>query len=184
MTVSRAMHSDLERFYHENFRNAGLTNPRFILEDRKRLSWADRKPWQAFNTYEEYFHWVLNENQYSLIVQESAFVQIYYEDTNNNEFISSLSFIPEPGLRLPYLRLDCDPSAARDFIHNSFHMHIGYDSQDYRLPLHKFPFPSEFMKVAIGILQGQDSGPLIVERMHHDLDLRGEKFRTFLDFRI
>jgi hypothetical protein len=150
----RDYYSNLETFYNQNHKK--LINPNFIWRDDK-LTWNNRLGWLKEHNYEKYFQWLINEKQYSLLLTDGAALQIYYEFYKDALKIASLSFYPVPESGFEPFRFDLDIDAAKDYHHTHYHIHYGYNTKGMRMPLYRFPMPSEYIKFVLAYVYAENS---------------------------
>lgn len=140
----RDLATDLEKCYNIYFRRWKLTNPNF-LETGGALTWKNRTGIITSDEYEEFYQKIIDDIQYSLIMDEAA-LQIYFQSNDGKVSEANLAFIPKPGSGLDYFRIDCDFGRARDYTHTTYHGHFGFNCHDMRFSVREFPFPSQFVR--------------------------------------
>ena len=185
----KALHTDLLKYYNLKFRELGLRNPNFLF-DGSRVSWNKYRPREEFTTYKEYYDWVLENFQYSLMLSDDSVVQIYYEvnQATDREKLdkASLAFLPNPltvdidGVN--YIRLDCDMDSHIDYFHTAYHIHFGYRSQ-MRVSLFQFPTPSQFFNFIMNAAYNDFYSPqkTLKNCSILDLDSQGYKYQHYLN---
>lgn len=151
MISIKDMFLDLRKFYNEHYRF--LLNPFYTLFDNKILSWKNYDLYQHFDLYEEYFRWVTNEFQYSIMLSDGSVIQIYAEEGQNGEIVkANYSFLPNTNTKFEYFRFDLDSPNKKDYTHTIYHVHFGHNKPEMRLSLYQFPLPSEFIKFILAAL--------------------------------
>lgn len=181
MSTVKKLYIDLKQFYNCSYLKYNLQNPLFCINGNH-LTWNNYLPKESFYTYEEYFDWVVNNNQYSLVILDNLLLQIFYEEKNAKIVKGSLTFLPNPDSMMSYFRFDMDTQKAKDFYHNSYHINFGYNSDDVRFTLFKFPYPSEFIKFALFLSGRSEFTKHSQSKYFTDLRAIGESFSHFLDF--
>ncbi|HLO59212.1 MAG TPA: hypothetical protein VK179_10750 [Bacteroidales bacterium] len=181
MSSTKTLYSNLERIYNANFRKYDLQNPFFCLKNNE-LTWHSYVPKESFYTYDEYFKWVINNNQYSLAVSGKALIQVYFREENRIITKGTLAFLPEPDSFMTYFRFDMDTINPAPYYHNTYHIHFGYRSDDIRFSLYKFPYPSEFIKFTLFLLGNSEFTSHNNERFFSDLATIGESFSHKFEF--
>ena len=147
------LYNNLNIFYNQNWNKFRLINPLFIIDNSSNsLTWANYKSKESFDTYEEYFYWTLDNNQYSLMIDELGLVQIFYHFKNNSVNNSSLSYLPNPEITSEYFRFDLDERGINDFSHTFYHFQFSYPFNNFRIPIKSFPYPSEFLNYILFLL--------------------------------
>ena len=139
----RFIFSDLQKYYNSNY--DFLLNYNISFKPNI-LSWGNYKNREIFDTYEEYFHWIINCRQYSFNLHDGSALQLYYEGDGNTLKKASLAFLPLCDDNLQYFRFDLDYEASRDYCHTCYHVHFGYKTEKMRLTLFHFPKPSQFIQ--------------------------------------
>lgn len=185
MITVENLHANLKTTYNANFRKYSLSNPFFTLSANKNvLSWNNYLPKQRLLDYELYYDWINENLQYSLGIHKKAVIQIYFEQTKHGVNKSSLTFLPHPDLEMPYFRFDMDSLKWKDYYHNSYHIHFGFNCDNIRFSLHRFPHPSEFIKFCLFLLGDTSITALKRNNFFADLSTIGEKFSHFFDFKL
>lgn len=181
--LAKDMYINIRHFYNSRFSN--LFNPNFEYDNNKRiLSWSNYEGWVKKSNYKDFFEHCLNERQYSFTLEDDSLVQLYYEDDSEKIIKSSLTFIPNPERDLSYFRFDLDYSARRDYNHTLYHIHFGYYSNDFRICLYSFPFPSEFLKFINCIILKDFNHLFNKDKFLHNLDIMKCKFNNKFSFEI
>lgn len=174
-----SLYSDLDIFYKANSRKYNLLNPRYKFDNRV-LSWQNHISNEKFETYPEYFEWVISEVQYSLMLSDESVVQIYFEgEKNKKKFVitkGSMAYLPRPDKYSEYFRFDVDAINARDFDHTAYHIHFGYKAKDTRFCMFEFPFPSEFIKLILSMDYGISFETFNPKKVFKNLDSFGSKY--------
>lgn len=142
--------TDLHTFYNANYRRWKLQNPSFVQKDGC-LTWRNRVGINHEEDYEKLYQQVIDDVQYSLMIENRAVVQIYYQSSHGKVTDAALAFIPEPGTGLEYFRLDFDLRRAKHFSHTTYHAHFGFHCKEMRFSIKEFPYPSQFLRFICGI---------------------------------
>lgn len=138
------IYNDLLNFYNKNHSNYLLGNP-FFIRTHDTITWCNRLTPQRNEKYEEEYQWIIENNQYSLCINEYGVFQFYFESRINSLNKASLTFLPNPDISHQYIRFDYDKQNSIDYEHTAAHFHFGYPSSMIRLTLEKIPFPSIFI---------------------------------------
>lgn len=118
----------------------------FYLKTGDEISWRNRLKPAPFEDYEGYYSWVAENNQYSFARLSDAYFQIYYFILDGKVDRASLAYLPDYNsdpTGASYIRIDCDHSSHRDYVHTAYHAHFGYQGKT-RVSVLKFPTPQEF----------------------------------------
>jgi hypothetical protein len=120
-------------------------------------------------------------------MNDGSYFQLYYRAEGDRLVQGSLAYLPSPSILAVrgarYARFDCDIAAHRDIYHLGYHAHFGYGSQ-MRLPLMRFPMPSQFLDfVKVAIYCRDATVPGAVSRHIADLDRLGMRYAHVLCLR-
>ena len=135
---------DLNLFYSYNYKEFSLINPFFIRNNNK-LTWHNYLPFESFDNYIDYYLWVGNHRQYSIVADGIGIFQFYFFTDKNYIKEASLAFLPIPDISHQYFRVDYNSESNHDEIHPKGHIHYGYPSSFVRMLTIQIPFPSVFM---------------------------------------
>jgi hypothetical protein len=183
MISVKNLYNNLLTFYNECHEKYDLQNPFFCLNSLGNvLTWTSYQSKASFYTYEEYFKWVVDNNQYSLAIGERILIQVYFEQSKTAITKASMSFLPSPDILMGYFRLDMDRNKPVDYYHNSYHINFGYNTDDVRFTLQKFPYPSEFIKFSLFLAGQSDFKIHNKKKFFPDLSSFGESFSHCFDF--
>lgn len=185
MSNINSLFQDLKIFYISNNEKFSLTNPLFTQKNNSEiLTWYNYKSKQSFYTYDEYYLWVINNLQYSVVIDDKVLVQIYYVQKGKDITKASLSFLPHPDLLMSYFRFDMDTENNKDYYHNSYHINFGYRSDDVRFTLNRFPYPSEFLRFVLFLMGYDEFKTFNRKRFFDDLNSIGDQYSHNFDFTI
>ena len=186
MTIDKIF-LDIQYFYNSFAIKYNITNPRFVKSDTV-ISWSNHIPTERFITYEEYYHWVYNKSQYSFSLENDSLVQLYFEGKWGKEkkkrvvkvSKASMAYLPNPASYSEYFRVDMDLDNAKNFCHNSYHVHFGYRNDELRISLYQYPLPSQF---TIFLLNSEeDIRAFSKDRFFPSLDYLKEQYNHKLEF--
>lgn len=184
MTIKN-LHANLSLAYNFFSKQYNIVNPFFeISPNGKLLTWKNYKSKESFYNYEEYFHWVNENLQYSIAISETAFIQVFFEEEDGVISKGSLSFLPYPDLLMVPFRFDMDTKNCKDYYHNSYHINFGYRSDDVRFSLNRFPFPTEFIKFCLFLNGNSEFTHFNKKKFFNDLTAIGELYSHLFDFEI
>ncbi len=183
MTLTNLL-SDLRIFYNLNFNEFNLLNPFFYINSSSNsLTWKNYISEESFDTYEEYYQWVVSNNQYSLTFGEDALIRIHFKKKGTNWF-ASMAFLPDPSINSTYFRFDMDFSEQKDFIHSSYHIHFGYNSNRFRISLMSYPYPSQFLYFIAFLLGYHKCKHFDNSKFFPSLDSIPEVYNHFLNLKL
>lgn len=178
------LYSDLHTFYNQNFRQLSLVNPLYCRDNSiDALTWDDYLSEESFDYYDDYYQWVLSNNQYSLAFGEEALVRIFFKNGGNHWF-ASMAFLPDPEINSTYFRFDMDLPKHKDFIHSSYHIHFGYNSDRFRISLMNYPYPSQFLYFIAFLLGSYECENFNKEKFFPDLDSLTEAYNHVLNLKL
>lgn len=185
MNIINALFQDLNIFYISNNEKFSITNPLYTQANNSEiLTWYNYQTKQYFYTYDEYYAWVVNNLQYSLVIDNKVLIQMYYVQKEKSITQASLSFLPHPDLLMSYFRFDMDTNSCKDYYHNSYHVNFGYRSDDIRFSLNRFPHPSEFLRFVLFLLGHEEFKAFNRKRFFNDLNSLGEQYSHNFDFTL
>jgi hypothetical protein len=174
--------ADLNRGLTWFKRNEKIEEARFFAEE---------------GTYIDYFDFCVRENYYSLQMGDGSLLQIDLRTDGQGKLEGgSLAFIPRPGNGFDYLRFDNEPTQARHYRHNRYHVHFGFHAKNMRISALQFPWPSEFIAFVAHLMSdkkgrtvegGHFHADVEITAFHHDHLLRnlsacGESFNHSFSF--
>lgn len=176
------VHNDLKQFYDHNYGDFQLNNAFFCVNDKKdALTWANYLAEENFESYEEYYGWVVGNSQYSLAFGDMAVVRIYFRGMEEIQF-ASMAFLPNPANKMPYFRLDLDYAGAKDYVHSSYHVHFGYANNQMRFSLMNYPYPSQYLSFLAFLLGYRDCENFDNGKFFTSLDEFSDKYNHYLNF--
>jgi hypothetical protein len=152
------------------------------------VSWENYRTNEKFETYNEYYNWVINKIQYSFMLKDESAIQIFLEGERSGKkdnyvlVKGKMAYLPRPDKYSEYFRFDVDYKKANDYDHTAYHAHFGYRSKDVRFSLYQFPTPSEFVKFVLFIDYGYHYMHFNSKNFFDDLDLLGNKYNHNLSF--
>jgi len=146
-----------------------FANPNYIRSDNT-ITWPNRIRFDV-DTTAELLVTLVEQRQYSLqVLEDGSVLQIYYGFDHNGSRLqeASLGFfhaghaidseadpltegvLPISADENPggWIRLDYDPTAARDCLHYHSHLHTSL-SGDIRIPVKRVPTPKQFVELII-----------------------------------
>ena len=141
--------TSLEKLYRHNYKL--IINPNFTSHNNE-LVWGKYKENKSFEEYDEYYNWIMNEGQYSLMFLDNSAIQIKIQFKDDKLIKASYSYIPQPDNEYIYLRFDLDNKSSRDFVHTDYHIHFGYNNKHIRVSLHCFPSPTELIEFILAFI--------------------------------
>lgn len=145
----KSVFNDLDTFYKAYSRQYKFMNPRYA-KTYNSLSWENHISNEKFDSYEEYYQWVIDKIQYSLLLGDESAVQIYFEGERKGKKYEikkgSMAYLPNPKKYSEYFRFDLDYKNSEHYNHTAYHIHFGYKAKDVRFSLLSMPLPSEFIK--------------------------------------
>lgn len=142
MKILNKLYNNAETYY--NLKLMSLYNKKIIKKDNC-LTWPNYLGKLAYTSYEEYYEFSLNNGQYSFLLVDDSMVQLYYECHNNIIKKANLAYLPSSNNGYTYFRFDLDINSKTNYYHNTYHIHFGFNSNNFRLSLYSFPYPSEFL---------------------------------------
>jgi hypothetical protein len=173
---------DLTTFYNVNYRRWSLHDPNFVETDGS-LTWRKRSGFLRIDDYDRFYQQVIDDVQYSLMIDSAAVVQLYYQADGKRLCEASLAFIPKPGSGREYFRLDFDARRARDYSHTVYHGHLGFNCKDMRFSVKEYPYPSQFLRFACALAFGQKIQSYNRDKfLGHDLGAWKSKYHHSLSF--
>ncbi|MCK4261217.1 MAG: hypothetical protein KAX49_19740 [Halanaerobiales bacterium] len=181
----KSLYSNLKTFYNLKARELHFLNPRFILVQNT-LTWDKHISNEKFITYPEYYNWVVNNSQYSLMFEDESYIQIYFESDGEDENVKkgSMAYLPEPEQYSEYFRFDLDMNNITPYNHTAYHIHFGYRSKDVRFCLYQFPFPSEFIKFILTSVYEYEVSCFNPQKLFSNLDELNNQYNHHLSFSL
>jgi hypothetical protein len=146
---------------------------------RRSLSWFGRaekieeaRLYAEEGTYIEYFDFCVSENYYSLQIGDGSLLQLNLRANRNGMLEGgSLAFVPRPGNGFDYLRFDCEPTQARHYRHNRYHIHFGFHGKNMRISAFQFPWPSEFIAFIAHLMSDRKGRAVEGGSFHADVEI-------------
>lgn len=184
MITVKNLYNNLLTTYNLYYSKYDLQNPLFCMKGNNVLTWHSYLSKEYFHSYEEYYNWVVSNSQYSMAIGENVLVQLYYEEHKGEIYKASLTFLPSPDSLMCYFRFDMDTVNVANYYHNSYHINFGYNSDDIRFTLTRFPYPSEFIKFILFLCGNSEFTTHSTGHFFLDLSTKGELFTHFFDFII
>lgn len=183
----KEVYANIQQTYNMFASKYNMMNPRFFLNDMNQISWLGYISNEKFETYEEYYFWVLDNVQYSFSFGDDSLVQFFFEGEAKGKKIevikASMAFLPNPYSYSDYFRFDMDLKNEVDFEHVSYHAHFGYRSKNVRFTIYKYPMPSEFVKLIRFLHYSTTIKSFSENKFWENLNERGIKYNHALDFK-
>jgi hypothetical protein len=157
---------DLNRSLTWFGRNEKIEDARFYAEE---------------GTYIEYYNFCTSESYYSLQIGDGSLLQIDLRaDSQGNLDGGSLAFMPRPGNGFDYFRFDYEPSQARHYRHNRYHIHFGFHAKNMRVSAFQFPWPSEFIAFVAHLMSDKKGRTVVGSDFHADVEITAFHHEHFL----
>ena len=179
----RDIKNDFYHFLDWHGKRLSLLNFQFSFETgadlNRSLTWFGRNEkieearlHAEIGTYIEYFEFCVRENYYSIQMGDGSLIQVDLRANSDGMLEGgSLAFVPRPGNGFDYFRFDYEPTHARHYRHNRYHIHFGFHAKNMRISALQFPWPSEFIAF-VGHLMSDKKGRVVAgSNFHADVEI-------------